>query len=357
MRPAAPLRAFALGFALLAPVGQAAADVCRSIQAELAAIGRGPSGQDRQAAQRASTEAHRLHAHMRAIGCDRQAFLFFGQPPPPECGGYRARIAQLNQVVVSSAAYQSGARRQQLMSMLVSHNCRASPDPARRSKPLVAGLFDDDERNDRRLSSDIDRPQIVSRIRSIGGKPVCVRLCDGYHFPLHLRGPNLEEDGDNACRALCPAVETRMFRMTSDIDGARDVDGKPYTALPNAYRYRVSYDPTCTCRPAGETAARGALRVLNPDEPGPGGFSEVNPEERPEAPDPAAGLRGPDQTGRPEPATVFGRNEPPPPPHEPMQASADRMVSADEGETREMNGANGVRRTVRIIAPELFRAP
>ncbi|MGL5113886.1 MAG: hypothetical protein ACRC7C_01060, partial [Beijerinckiaceae bacterium] len=101
-----------------------------------------------------------------------------------------------------------------------------------------------------------------------------------------------------------------------------------------------------------------ALGVLNPEDQPRAGFSEINPQYQREEPDPAAGLRGPEATSaRREPETVFGRNEPPPPPHPPQDVPADRMVGADEGETREVTGANGVRRSVRIIAPELFRAP
>ena len=34
-----------------------------------------------------------------------------------------------------------------------------------------------------------------------------------------------------------------------------DVDGKPYSALPNAYRYRTTYDESCVCKPQPWDAA------------------------------------------------------------------------------------------------------
>jgi Protein of unknown function (DUF2865) len=351
--------AIAVAATALLSVVPAMANVCRSIEAELAAISRGPSPRERQIAGRAAMEAQRLFAHMRSIGCDRQSFLFFGQPVPAECGGYRARLAQLQ--AAGRAAYgPDEGRRRQLMSMLVSYNCRTSPTaPEARSAPRTAGLFDDGVRRRGVIdSADIDRPRIESRIRSVGGKAVCVRTCDGYYFPLHVRNASLREDGDALCQSLCPATETRIYFKPGDIEAARSSEGEAYGDLENAFRYRKTYDASCSCRRPGEMNGEGQPHVLNPLEAAPGeGFDVLNRDPL----DEDAPLRGMTPVpGRKQDTRLFGNRtppEPPAPPQPPPEVSADRLVTSDQGEIREIRGRDGVTRTVRVIAPELSRGP
>ena len=76
-----------------------------------------------------------------------------------------------------------------------------------------------------------------------GGQAFCVRTCDGRYFPVAA--------SDNAsraasCNSLCPASETKVFNGSS-IDTALSDSGKPYSELPNAFRYRNELVSGCTC--------------------------------------------------------------------------------------------------------------
>jgi uncharacterized protein DUF2865 len=76
-----------------------------------------------------------------------------------------------------------------------------------------------------------------------GGQAFCVRTCDGRYFPL--------PSSDNAsraqsCNSLCPASETKLVYGGS-IDSAETDDGKAYSELPNAFRYRNEIVAGCTC--------------------------------------------------------------------------------------------------------------
>jgi Protein of unknown function (DUF2865) len=76
-----------------------------------------------------------------------------------------------------------------------------------------------------------------------GGQAYCVRTCDGRYFPLTA--------SDNAsraasCNSFCPASETKLV-YGSGIDNAAGEDGTPYSALPNAFRYRTEIVAGCTC--------------------------------------------------------------------------------------------------------------
>ena len=85
--------------------------------------------------------------------------------------------------------------------------------------------------------------QAQPRQRYGGGQAFCVRSCDGRHFPVS--GP----DGKSraaSCNSLCPAAETKVV-YGSNIDNAVAENGKPYSELPNAFRYRNEIVAGCTC--------------------------------------------------------------------------------------------------------------
>lgn len=74
-------------------------------------------------------------------------------------------------------------------------------------------------------------------------KAYCVRTCDGRYFPLGATG---SESKAGMCQSLCPASATKVV-FGSDIDSATTDSGKPYSALPNAFRYRTELVNGCTC--------------------------------------------------------------------------------------------------------------
>lgn len=76
-----------------------------------------------------------------------------------------------------------------------------------------------------------------------GGQAYCVRTCDGRYFPI------AGDDGESrakACDSLCPKADTRIV-YGSAIDEAATEDGKPYSKLPNAFRYRNELVAGCSC--------------------------------------------------------------------------------------------------------------
>jgi len=82
-------------------------------------------------------------------------------------------------------------------------------------------------------------------------RTVCVRLCDGYYFPLSASSPRarLHRD-DDLCRNSCESGARLFYHPVSkDIDDAVDLEGQPYARLPNAFRYRKALKQGCTCRP------------------------------------------------------------------------------------------------------------
>jgi len=95
---------------------------------------------------------------------------------------------------------------------------------------------------------EMSRPE-APRPRLAGGQAWCVRTCDGRYFPITGAG---EQGRATACDSFCPASETRVV-YGSSIDTASTENGKSYSELPNAFRYRNEMVAGCTCNGRDQT--------------------------------------------------------------------------------------------------------
>lgn len=83
-------------------------------------------------------------------------------------------------------------------------------------------------------------------------RTVCVRLCDGYYFPISFSTTRdrFARD-DRACRSRCSSEAHLFYHSTSDpnADDLKDRNGRLYRDLENAFVYRATYNRLCRCRP------------------------------------------------------------------------------------------------------------
>ena len=83
-------------------------------------------------------------------------------------------------------------------------------------------------------------------------RTLCVRLCDGYNFPVSFAAPRERLAYDaKVCESRCGS-QARLFVVRSPagtIEEAEDLSGRPYRKLPTAFLYRTQYVPSCTCQP------------------------------------------------------------------------------------------------------------
>ena len=91
------------------------------------------------------------------------------------------------------------------------------------------------------------------------GQAWCVRSCDGRYFPI--TGPD-DKSRTASCNSFCPASPTSLV-YGSEIDDAVTEEGKSYSELPNAFRYRSELVAGCTCN--GKTPAGLASIPLDND--------------------------------------------------------------------------------------------
>jgi len=101
-----------------------------------------------------------------------------------------------------------------------------------------------------------------SNTRNTGRRTMCVRLCDGYYWPMKRGGTNSSLMTDRQkCESQCTS-KSRLFVLRSSTDNIasmRDLGGRRYSKLKNAFAYRKSYNPSCGCR-AKPWSERARLR-------------------------------------------------------------------------------------------------
>jgi|GEM_PF-244994 len=246
---------------------------CTRLQAQIAALDQASAPRSNPyaaAAQKQRAELDRTAAYGRSLGCDRQQFAFFGGAQAPQCPALNARIQQMqaNLGQLQSAAGRIGnsAQRQDLV-MRYNAYCRGTIEAARpQQRGFFENLFGGSQpataypRDPMEVPFDEAQPGPEEDQTPHGGsQAVCVKSCDGSFFPLNYsaRRGNLDTLAD-LCKALCPNTETELYTRApaGEIQTAVSTDGSPYMDLPNALKYQKSFNPSCTCRPPGETWAQ-----------------------------------------------------------------------------------------------------
>jgi hypothetical protein len=91
------------------------------------------------------------------------------------------------------------------------------------------------------FASEGDR--LAPRAVYASGLAYCVRTCDGRYFPISSSD---SQSRAASCNSFCPASETEVV-YGSNIDNAATENGKRYSELPNAFRYRNEIVAGCTC--------------------------------------------------------------------------------------------------------------
>ncbi len=117
-----------------------------------------------------------------------------------------------------------------------------------------------------------------SRPRRRGGlRTMCVRLCDGFYWPVSNSASGSDLANDNrACESSCMAPAKLFYQTDGGIDPARmrSLDGKSYKKLDTAFLYRKALQPSCRCKAdpwsvTEEMRHRGYARttLIGPDTP------------------------------------------------------------------------------------------
>ncbi|SFK46140.1 DUF2865 domain-containing protein [Methylocapsa palsarum] len=357
---------FALGGPKMAALAQA--EDCAGLQSQIAALDRGAQP-NRYAAeiQRRRPEFDRAVAYARSLGCDRPQIPFFETPVSPRCPGLNAQIQQMQSDLgrfQAAAQSEHSAARAGLIARFNAY-CRApvqaAPRPRNFFEQLFGGGFNQTPQSqlpvpgpDSGLEAD---QQDEGRPRG-GSQAVCVRTCDGGFFPLTISARSADEDQlKELCQALCPNTPVSVYTKSPNaaIETAASLgEGAAYSDLPNALKFRTSFDAACTCKPPDQSWAQalaGAERLLGRERKGDILVNEQKANEL-SAPRPSSsGPSAPAASGRGvKPQT---RNVPQAKPGSTSEtASAPGLNETPEG-GGDSADTEGVRRDVRKVGPPL----
>jgi hypothetical protein len=85
-------------------------------------------------------------------------------------------------------------------------------------------------------------------------RTICVRLCDGYYFPVSFSTlPNHFERDAEVCQSKCAAPAELYYHQNpgAGVDQATSaMTNEPYTQLKSAFRYRKEFVAGCSCKMA-----------------------------------------------------------------------------------------------------------
>ncbi|MGH7247160.1 MAG: DUF2865 domain-containing protein, partial [Pseudomonadota bacterium] len=219
--------------------------------------------EDAVAKQQAYLDRTLAQAHR--VGCAGEGFFALFSGFSPRCGPLTSKIQEmrgnLDSLMSELEQLKSGTTDQEgqrtaVIAQLAQNNCGAQYTAAARAagpQGFFAALFG---------GGTVISPEGTGAPAGTY-RTVCVRTCDGYYFPISYSTVPARFAVDAlACQRLCPAAEVTLYTYQNPgerIEQAVSISGAPYTALPNAFRYRKELVSGCSCRRPGESWAE-ALR-------------------------------------------------------------------------------------------------
>jgi hypothetical protein len=252
----------------------AANPICVRLEAQMAAVDRGGGGDPakdeqirryQEAASKQQGELDRIMLQAKRMGCDSSGFFSLFNNQSAQCGPVNNQIQQmranLDQITTSLERLRSGGlggsdrenQRRSVLVALAQNNCGQQYANAVQQMQgpgnFLSNLFGN---NTAPMTPPADLGPPSGTYRT-----VCVRSCDGAFFPISFATvPARFPDDDRTCKAQCPATEASLYSYRNpgeDMNQAVSISGQLYTSLPNAFRFRQEFNPSCSCKAAGQT--------------------------------------------------------------------------------------------------------
>ena len=332
---------------------------CPRLSAQLAAL-RVDAGaqakvqQFQSAIDRQNQEYERTLDYVRSTGCD------LDPESSTECRALDANLQRMRrnldkleaqyQRLSDNAGQNREDERQRLQAMIEDLGCNGAvaPSDARRSAGLFESLYGLDEPapdaeplapaspQEGELQN-YNAPEGDERFLGHTLRTICVRKCDGFYFPISFATDSSHFAQDSkACAEQCPTAEVELYAYDTygqqPDDAVSTSTGQTLKDMPNAFRFRTSFDAACTCKGAGSTVAQSvappgeALKRLD----------EATLDAAAAAKKPAKPAVSPAPTTAPAPA---------------------QTTPADPGRTIETTTASGEKKRIRVVGPPSMPAP
>ena len=300
----------------------ARSQTCAQLEGQLAEFDRSsavPDGRTEQirryeeAASKQQAELDRMVAQTQRMGCEGRGFFLVGGGQSQQCDQTNAQIqrmrANLDRILTGLEQLQGGGsgrdeRRRGILIALGQYDCgpqyrNAAAPPSAGPRGIFETLFGVPGGG-----GQADMGQ-AGTFRTL-----CVRTCDGFYFPIsHAATAAKFREDERTCQRLCPAAEVALYSHRNPGEEAAQsvsISGRPYTELPNAFRYRQEVNTSCTCKRPGETWTEA---IGNDDETIQRGDIVVTDDKSKALATPK--VETPGKQARPEPPRGRGRNATP----------------------------------------------
>lgn len=231
-------------------------DYCRQLEAQFAALGAGSRTDPQQIARYDTAiaaqqgELRKAEDQVRRAGCDVARGAV--------CAGLDATVQRMRQNLAdlqhtrqrfgSSAGLQ--AERTRLSAQMSAEGCAAA---ARTETQAASTVTISGQPASRANMSQAAAAETGARYRTM-----CVRMCDGFFFPIsHSTPRSLFERDEKLCAARCPGTEVQLhfhrFPGQESDDMVSVPTGISYREGENAFRYRqASWERPANCGCAAE---------------------------------------------------------------------------------------------------------
>ena len=366
MTPRALLAALLLAL-ILVPVNAQAqrtqrdrARYCADLESQLAMLQRSQTSRSSRNFEKFDQAVHKQQSQIdnamrraKRDGCLGRGGFLFRRTPKATCPALMKHIKKMQRNLTAlekkrsrytPAQANTGQQKAAIVQKLAQARCGEQYEGYERIRPtrrqgLFGSLFGN--RNGFvRDYSDMDLPSVGTY------RTVCVRLCDGYFFPISFsttRGNFARDEG--VCQASCPGTQAQLFVYQNPGQSPEDMEsvgGQPYRGLETAFLYRREYVKGCSCQaPQSQMTAMTTsdlpIRNQQPDANSTG--AKANKALSPQIP-----LPMPKQSPLVDPDTrVSERLKLAFTPYRPPEVSKDkRLVHAADG------------RSIRIVGPQFF---
>lgn len=238
---------------------------CQRLEAQLTSLDRGNSDPIRadqirraeDAVNRQQFDVDRLVAQSRRTGCESSGFFSIFTSQPPQCGSLENQIRQArsnlertqNQLEqLNGGTTERAAQRRSILIALGDNGCGSQ---YRSASTQQGGFFEQLFGNNTLFGPSSNAAGTF--------RTVCVRTCDGYYFPISFAASSARfQDDERTCQRMCPAADVSLYTYRNpgeEVAQAVSLNGRPYTELPTAFRYRQEFNAACSCRRPGQSWA------------------------------------------------------------------------------------------------------
>lgn len=243
----------------------AQANQCSRLQSALNQFDRNSDfrefGNNSQAERQLARDVQNAESRYIRDGCNDDARA--GRTLSQQCQGVarevlrlREQYSQVSRAVESANAV--GQQREAILQEMARFGCGTDPGSSatftQDRQTLFDRIFGSSSEGDFTNGDFIDGGDYWGYQGYNTVRTVCVRLSDGYFWPVSYSTiPDYVGNDAATCQQMCPNTQVDLYYYDNpgqEPEQMRNISGSLYTSLPTAFAYRTNFDKSATCHAA-----------------------------------------------------------------------------------------------------------